>query len=297
MYDHLIYENGLIVPSRESVKPITFHEAVMSIREASYVYIMEAANEDGGNWLERGKKFIRMIIEKVIAVLKKWIAWIKGDKKQKTNWVIKNRAAIIRFPIDNTTQVNLPEKILSPTSDISLTSVIAYIHKFQDEVSMNIISGSASTSKKTPNGVPTSAELSETLMRTILANASVALGDAERVDAILAYIYGEVKPIPLSSIDKQKLFSKFTELSDSIDYIERFKSDMNVSLTGLLTDYEKKMKEAPESNTAISYIANSIMAILDVSTTFLSVYSKVYYMLFGVLSYMIKANKGLKEAL
>jgi hypothetical protein len=282
---NLTYDNGLIIPARDSVREVTIQEAVAGIREAGMVSLLEATS-DQDNWVQRVKKFFKLIIDRVIGFFKRWFRKIEAYRNERTKEVMKLKGNILRYSNEDDSAL-MPLNLLNP-KPIDSDTMYKYLVTDLRAIIEGVVDGKpVRMSKVHSGGVQTVSEITDQFYEEILGYTK----HSQARGIIQQYIYGPIQEIKLNTLDKQKLLDAYLKMDKEFDMIKKMQTDTNAYLTKVLSQIEN-MAALDRREDVIRYIASAQKAMISVTEEFMTISMTIYNIMYRILMHMGKSSGG-----
>jgi hypothetical protein len=281
---NLTYHNGLMVPARNHISPLSFHEAVVGIHESSMISLFEASG-DQDTWGTRAMKILKTLINKVLGFFKKWFDRTQAFKDYKTSYILKNKGIIYNFSVDTT--IDIPMYLTNPRKTVDNKTIQAYLATMNGHIE-TAIAGTIRMDKGDRRKVVSAHDLADEMFTSVLGGTARHNQDIKTIETMM---YGEKQPTNLATMDKKKLVEAFLRLDSEFSHIVDIKNDVNVFLTKLMSiDTLNGVTDAQNHRNVITYIVNTNVAFMKVCDTFLSIDSAIYNHMYEIMVHMINVS-------
>jgi hypothetical protein len=279
----LIREGSIIEHSPISnidITPMTLNEAV------NEMIIIESNSAQYGVSTIGG--FFDTLIPRIMGFFKWVINKIKERFKGKTVEIFKNKELLLGAPKDPGLTIIIPDHLVRPNINFSALTHIDFHHNLMDEIN-NALDKDNSISQNLSEYIKSINKSNMTKSLKNIFDYTLKYDHVE-IEEIYDHVYGKLKEVQVSSIDKGQLIA----LLEVLDTVDRSTYEVSKNLESLLNRVRHELEKETDDDTIrtslviVNGFCQSALKTFDIITkVFIYGYDRVS----GACEFIIRHNK------
>jgi len=290
---NLAIKDGLMIPNRSDIIPITFQAAVSNINFIQNQVLFESATKKSKfNIIE----IFKQIIEKIIGVIKDFINKIRKYTTPKIDFITKNKKTILEFDETNpayNVKVNIPINLLD--SQYTIVDFNKILNDWTGKAYLAIKSNVSQFDLYRNN--------STTIAYSILSDFTGAKHIKISENSMITLLYGHSKIQKIGDLNINKLYDRFIELHKNINTLESIQQNLTEVSIRTQSDLEKQQRnllnnqniEQKVSNDTLRYAIAIYQGVLIALDFYIKSQIKIYTLMYSILEKIINSTTGNKE--
>jgi len=280
---NLELSNGILIPNRDYISPISIQEGVRDIRLIENSLLLESGTIKGFI------KIFKDIMEKILGMIKEFINKIKGYTTPKLVYIEKNKKAILEFNENSpayTAEISIPINMLS-----SNYSVI----EFNNIVNTWMSKAYVALENKDPK-YDLYDDNSTKIAHKILFEFTKIKTTKMTDEKILNHLYGYSSTTTIGELDIRKVYDTFHQMHNNINNLDSIRKNLNETLTKTQVELEKQQTEVilnkqEFNDISLRYVISVYQGIMTALDFYVKSEIKIYNILYSILEKIINVSK------